>query len=80
MNDLPTSAVCLLNPCVALCPAAAAAAPAPASDQPVFTRLELRVGKIVSADLHPNAERMYVEQIDVGEGKPRQICSGLVCI
>jgi len=36
------------------------------------------VGKILSAEKHPNAERMYLEKIDVGESEPRQICSGLV--
>jgi len=50
----------------------------PASSQPVFSRLELRVGKILTAEKHSNADTMYVEQIDVGESAPRTICSGLV--
>ena len=27
---------------------------------------------------HPDAESLYVEQIDVGESEPRTVCSGLV--
>ena len=42
-------------------------------------RVDLRVGEIVSAEKHPNADSLYIEQIDVGDegGKPRQIISGL---
>jgi len=41
------------------------------------TRLDIRVGKIVSISKHPDAEALYVEQIDVGEKKPRTVVSGL---
>jgi methionine--tRNA ligase beta chain len=41
-------------------------------------RLDLRVGKIVSIEKHPDAESLYVEKIDVGEAEPRTIVSGLV--
>lgn len=41
-----------------------------------FGRLDLRVGKILSASKHPNADALYVETIDVGEEKPRNV----VCI
>lgn len=27
---------------------------------------------------HPEAEKLFVEEVDVGEPEPRQICSGLV--
>jgi len=40
-------------------------------------RLDLRIGKIVSVSNHPDAESLYVEQIDVGEEKPRTVVSGL---
>ena len=40
--------------------------------------LDLRVGKIVKVDRHPNADSLYLEEIDVGEGQPRQVVSGLV--
>ncbi|MES1923164.1 hypothetical protein MHBO_004709 [Bonamia ostreae] len=42
-----------------------------------FDRLDIRVGKIVDCQKHPNAEKMYVEKIDLGEESPRQIISGL---
>lgn len=42
-----------------------------------FSNLNLRVGKIVSIKRHPNAEKLFVEEIDFGHEK-RQIVSGLV--
>eukprot|EP00808_Paulinella_micropora_P005508 g5718.t1 len=44
---------------------------------PLFYRLDIRVGKIVKAWKHSNADTMYVELIDLGEDEPRQVCSGL---
>eukprot|EP00958_Prasinococcus_capsulatus_P022866 scaffold3282_cov385-Prasinococcus_capsulatus_cf.AAC.2 len=41
-------------------------------------RLNVKVGKVVKAWKHPDADSLYVEEIDVGEEKPRQIVSGLV--
>jgi phenylalanyl-tRNA synthetase beta chain len=35
-----------------------------------------RVGKVVEAGKHPNADRLQVCQVDVGEGEPRQIVCG----
>jgi phenylalanyl-tRNA synthetase beta chain len=35
-----------------------------------------RVGKVVEAGKHPNADRLQLCQVDVGEGKPRQIVCG----
>lgn len=40
--------------------------------------LEMRVGHIVDVSKHPDADALYVEQIDVGEGATRTIVSGLV--
>ncbi|XP_054710542.1 aminoacyl tRNA synthase complex-interacting multifunctional protein 1-like [Uloborus diversus] len=42
------------------------------------SRLDFRVGRILSAKKHPDAESLYVEEIDVGEEKPRTVVSGLV--
>lgn len=36
------------------------------------------MGKIVKCERHPDADGLYVEQIDLGEGKLRNVCSGLV--
>ena len=41
------------------------------------TRLDIRVGKIVSCEKHPDADALYLEQIDVGEEEPRTVISGL---
>ena len=63
-------------------PAKAAAAPAAAAapEQPEYSKLDIRVGQIVKAARHPDptVESLYVEEIDVGEGAPRVIVSGLV--
>lgn len=40
-------------------------------------RLDLRVGRIVHVEKHPDAENLYVEKIDLGEGTPRTVISGL---
>merc|ERR1712228_632436 len=41
-------------------------------------RLDLRVGHIRKASKHPDADSLYVEEIDCGEEKPRTVISGLV--
>jgi methionyl-tRNA synthetase len=41
-------------------------------------RLDLRVGRILEAKKHPDADALYVETIDLGEEKPRTVVSGLV--
>ncbi|KAI8850297.1 hypothetical protein BC829DRAFT_369003 [Chytridium lagenaria] len=41
-------------------------------------RLDLRVGKVLSVQRHAQADTLYVEEIDVGEDKPRTVVSGLV--
>mmetsp|Transcript_35871 Transcript_35871/g.57192 ORF Transcript_35871/g.57192 Transcript_35871/m.57192 type:complete len:861 (+) Transcript_35871:164-2746(+) len=46
-------------------------------NQPEFTKVDVRVGKIVKVWKHESAERLFCEEIDVGEEKPRQIASGL---
>ena len=35
-----------------------------------------RIGKVVAADKHPNADRLQLCRVDVGEGEPRQIVCG----
>merc|ERR1712180_18329 len=42
------------------------------------SKLNMKVGKIVSVERHPDADTLYVEQVDVGEEKHRQVVSGLV--
>ncbi|XP_006881216.1 PREDICTED: aminoacyl tRNA synthase complex-interacting multifunctional protein 1 [Elephantulus edwardii] len=50
-----------------------------ADSKPVdVSRLDLRIGCIVTAKKHPDADSLYVEEIDVGETTPRTVVSGLV--
>jgi aminoacyl tRNA synthase complex-interacting multifunctional protein 1 len=44
---------------------------------PEVAKIDIRVGKIVKAWKHPDANSLYVEHIDIGEEQPRQVCSGL---
>lgn len=47
------------------------------SDELVPSLLDLRVGKILDVKKHPDAESLYVETVDVGEGEPRTVVSGM---
>ncbi len=42
-----------------------------------FVDLDLEVGEIISVEKHPDAERLYVEKVKLGDGE-RQVVSGLV--
>ena len=42
-----------------------------------FVKLDLRVGLIKACNPHPNADKLLVSQVDLGEGKLRQIVSGI---
>lgn len=60
-------------------PAAAPASPAAPLVAGIadFQKLQFRVGKIVSAQDHANAERLLVLTVDIGEAAPRQIVAGI---
>lgn len=46
---------------------------------PIPSQIDLRVGKIVSVEKHPDADALYLEKVDFGEADgPRTILSGLV--
>eukprot|EP00457_Paulinella_chromatophora_P011340 gb/GEZN01011474.1/.p1 GENE.gb/GEZN01011474.1/~~gb/GEZN01011474.1/.p1 ORF type:complete len:329 (+),score=41.67 gb/GEZN01011474.1/:25-1011(+) len=49
----------------------------PENEVPLFYRLDIRVGKIVKAWKHSNADSMFIELIDIGGEEPRQVCSGV---
>jgi len=51
---------------------------ADASKPELFGRLSMCVGRIINVERHPNADALYKEEIDLGEGKTRQVVSGLV--
>ena len=40
--------------------------------------LDLQIGCIITARKHPDADSLYVEEVDVGETAPRTVVSGLV--
>lgn len=42
-----------------------------------ISSLDIRVGKIVKAWEHESSEKLYCEEVDVGEDEPRKIASGL---
>lgn len=42
-----------------------------------FQKLQFRVGKIVTAQDHANAERLLVLTVDIGEAAPRQVVAGI---
>jgi methionine--tRNA ligase beta chain len=63
-------------------PVPAPAAPAPGAPKPVvafddFAKLDLRVARIVQAEAHPKADRLFKLQVDDGSGTPRQLCAGI---
>lgn len=44
---------------------------------PPISALDIRVGRITKVWEHPEADKLYCEEIDVGEDEPRMIASGL---
>ncbi|XP_038569191.1 aminoacyl tRNA synthase complex-interacting multifunctional protein 1-like [Micropterus salmoides] len=54
------------------------AAPSQEDAKVDVSRLDLRIGRIITAERHPDADSLYVEQVDVGEASPRTVVSGLV--
>ncbi|HTT35136.1 MAG TPA: methionine--tRNA ligase [Thermoplasmata archaeon] len=54
--------------------AAPAGAPAPAASP---APIDVRVARILSAEPHPSADRLYVLRLDAGEAAPRTVVAGL---
>jgi methionyl-tRNA synthetase len=76
-REMPESIASLFAP-----PAEAPAAPPPLPELPWidaedFTKVQLRVGLVLHAEPHPQADRLMVLQVDVGEARPRTICAGV---
>ncbi len=42
-----------------------------------WEKVDLRVGKILKVEDHPNADKLYILTVDLGEGQPRTIVAGL---
>lgn len=47
------------------------------ANAPAFCKMEFRVGRITKVWEHPDSEKLFCEEIDLGEDAPRQIASGL---
>lgn len=58
-------------------PAAAVSDPKDSYEGPPITALDIRVGYVTKVWEHPEADKLYCEEIDIGEEEPRQIASGL---
>ena len=61
---------------------AAPAAPARPEPKPQitfedFAKVDLRVARILQAENHPSADRLFKLQVDDGSGTPRQLCAGI---
>ena len=51
--------------------------PAPDNSEIDVSKLDIRVGVITKAWMHEEADKLFCEEIDIGEDEPRQIASGL---
>ncbi|MFA6044987.1 MAG: methionine--tRNA ligase subunit beta [Phycisphaerales bacterium] len=58
-------------------PAAQPGEPKPTITFDEFAKVDLRVAKILHAEPHPGADRLFKLQLDDGSGTPRQICAGI---
>ena len=43
-----------------------------------FARLDIRVGKVLKAERVPGARKLMRLEVDLGEGRPRQLVAGLI--
>ncbi len=64
-----------------IAPAAPGAAPQSSAKPEItfdeFAKVDLRVARILVAENHPSADRLFRLQLDDGSGTPRQICAGI---
>ncbi|MFO7957460.1 MAG: methionine--tRNA ligase subunit beta [Candidatus Brocadiia bacterium] len=42
-----------------------------------FKKVEMKTGKVLSVEDHPNADKLMVMRVDVGEERPRTLVAGL---
>lgn len=50
---------------------------APLVEYADFQKLDIRVGTVITAERHPGADKLLRLEVDLGEGKNRQIVSGI---
>ncbi|HEX9817140.1 MAG TPA: hypothetical protein VGB18_09185, partial [Candidatus Thermoplasmatota archaeon] len=56
---------------------AAKDAPKPSVSFEEFQKLDLRIGKILSVENHPKADKLFIVKIDIGNGETRQLVAGM---
>jgi tRNA-binding EMAP/Myf-like protein len=49
----------------------------PAALDASWSKVGLRVGKVVAVKPHPSADSLWICQVDLAESAPRQVCAGL---
>jgi len=49
----------------------------PVSGSVRVPELEIRVARVMEVEVHPQADRLYILTLDVGEGRPRTVLAGL---
>ncbi|XP_020088432.1 aminoacyl tRNA synthase complex-interacting multifunctional protein 1-like isoform X1 [Ananas comosus] len=75
----PRCCCCFCSEATPQCQSQAEEAPPPSDPvREAAEALDIRVGRVLRAWRHPEADSLYVEEVDVGEAEPRTICSGLV--
>jgi len=42
-----------------------------------FQKLEMKVGKVLAVEDHPNADKLIIMRVDLGEETPRTLVAGL---
>jgi methionyl-tRNA synthetase len=42
-----------------------------------FQKVEMKTGKVLKVDIHPNADKLYVVQVDMGAGETRTVVAGI---
>lgn len=48
------------------------------SNLPLICRIDLKIGRIIKVEKHPNADRLFMETVDFGNGNQKTVLSGLI--
>ena len=46
-------------------------------DYETFSKIDVRIGTVLAAEIIPDADRLILMKVDLGEAEPRQIVSGI---
>jgi methionyl-tRNA synthetase len=86
ISELPASIARLFdseeNPVPNETPAASAPPDTPLPDMSWieiqdFQKVALRIGRVLACEPHPNADKLLVLKVELGEARPRTICAGI---